>query len=666
MPLPDQDKNRIDRLRAELHRHNYLYYAKDAPEISDAEYDRLLRELINLEEKYPQWRDENSPTQRVGEKPLDKFKQVEHTAPMLSLNSLMNEGEIREFAAGLQRLLGRSDLTYVTEPKYDGLSIEVVYENGQFSHAATRGDGYIGEDVSNNIKTIRSVPLVLHSQAPRKLALRGEAIIPVSDFEQLNKHLIDEGETPFANPRNAASGSLRQLDPKITAQRPLDVFFYDLLYIEGGDNYRTHWEFLQILPKWGLKLNPHLRTCRQIEEVIAFHKEMENQRESLDYEIDGIVVKLDNFSLRQEAGVRSRNPRWAAAYKFKPRQGETILDKITVQVGRSGVLTPIAQLLPVDVSGVTISRATLHNWDYIQKLGLKIGDTVRVERAGDVIPAVMEVKLAARNGTEQDFIMPAQCPVCGAQVMVEGAFHVCSNSLSCPAQIRQAIKHYVSKGAMDIAGLGQRTVEQLADEGLIQSVADLYKLTKDQLLKLEGFAEKSAQNLLDALQKSRDCTLERFIFALGIHQAGAHVSEVLAEHFGNLENLQKATREELLSIREIGPEIANNIVEFFGNPRNQALIRELLDLGIKPQPKAAKPEGKLSGKRFLFTGTLARYTRTEAAELVKNQGGEVASAIGKSIDYLVAGEEAGSKLDKAGKLGVKVISEEEFLHLLGI
>ncbi len=667
MPPAEQAKARIEELRKQLHHHNYLYYTKNNPEISDAEYDKLLCELIQLEEQYPEFASPASPTQQVGAAPLDEFKSVEHTAPMLSLDSLLREGEVTDFDNRLRRLLGDVSLTYVVEPKFDGISVEVVYENGELTRAVTRGDGFKGDDVTLNLKTIQSVPWELNLNAPPKLlALRGEVIIPLAAFEELNKGLITEDKQPFANPRNAAAGSMRQLDSKVTAQRPLDVFFYDILRIEDDYNFKSHWEILQTLPQWGIGVDKHIKRCAKIAEVINFHHELEAKRDGLPYEIDGIVIKLDDLSLRNEAGEKSRSPRWAAAYKFKPRQGETVIMDIAVQVGRSGVLTPVALLKPVDVSGVTISRATLHNWDNIQKLGLKIGDTVKVQRAGDVIPAVVGVNLEARTGDEKEFNMPENCPVCNAEAVREGAYYLCGGGLSCPAQLKQAIKHFVAKGAMDIEGLGKNTVEQLAEAGLIKSVADLFHLEKDKLLSLEGFAEKSAKNLTEAIAKSKDCNLNRFIFALGIRQVGAHAAGVLANHFGTLDKLMAVTdEEELLHIHEIGPETAHNIITFFANPRNCDLIQKLLDAGVKPREVIISKGGVFEGKTFVITGTLEKYSRRQAGEIIKSLGGRVNSSVSKKTDYVVVGENAGSKLDKANKLGVTVLSEDEFLGLVG-
>ncbi len=663
---PSKAKERITQLREEIRRYNYLYYVKSQPEISDAAYDNLMRELVELEKQFPELLSADSPTQRVGAPPAQEFQTVEHTAPMLSLDSCLTAEEIAAFDKRVKKLLGADNAEYVVEPKLDGLSVEVIYENGRFVRGATRGDGYQGEDVSLNLKTIKSIPLVLRKKGvlPRLLAVRGEVMMSLQGFEKLNQQLAQNNKPLFANPRNAASGSMRQLDSSITASRPLDIFFYDILAYEGGAEFKTHWEILHALPEWGLKVNPQLEKCQQIEQAIAFHHQLEKERDTLDYEIDGVVVKLNNLAAREKLGAKSRSPRWAAAYKFAPRQGETIVEDIIVQVGRTGALTPVARLRPVEVGGVTISRATLHNIDYINNLGVKIGDRVKVERAGDVIPAVVEVDKKERSGAQRDFKMPDTCPVCGSGLTKDGAYLKCDAGISCPAQLKESIKHYASKQAMDIDGLGSKIVNKLVDEKIIRSVADLYALTKEQLISLEGFAEKSAQNILQAIAASKQCSLSRFIYALGIKNVGRHLADVLARQFDSIGHLEAATLDGLLQIKEVGPEVAQSVVDFFANQRNRDLIQALLQQGINVAREEIQTQSVLKGKRFVFTGALTKFSRSQAQSLVESIGGRATSSVSQTTDYVVAGENVGSKLTEAQRLGVKVISEDEFFNLL--
>jgi DNA ligase (NAD+) len=657
----------IERLRDEIRQHNYLYYVKSQPQITDEQYDRLMRKLLDLEARFPELLTPDSPSQRVGAPPAEEFSNVEHTAPMLSLDSGLSEDEITEFDRRMKRLLDSEQVEYVVEPKLDGVSVEVIYEAGRLVQGSTRGDGYRGEDVTLNLKTIKAVPLVLrkHKDLPRRLAVRGEVMMSIPGFERLNKQLAETGQPMFANPRNAASGSIRQLDSKITASRPLDIFFYNILAQEGGVEFQKHTEILHILPEWGLKVNPLIRKCRCIDEAIEFHHDLEQQRDRLDYEIDGVVIKLNNLAEREKLGTRSRSPRWAVAYKFEPRKGETRLEDIVVQVGRTGILTPVALLRPVDVGGVTISRATLHNMDYIQGLGVKIGDRVKVERAGDVIPAVVEVDKSARTGNERDFQLPDKCPACGSTVVQEGAYRMCSAGLSCPAQLKESIKHYASKHAMDIDGLGKKIVDKLVDEKIIGSVADLYGLTEDKLISLEGFAEKSARNILQAVEASKNRSLARFIYALGIRNVGRHLADVLARQFGSLERLMQADVDSLMQVNEIGPEVAQSVVRFFAHQRNRELIQQLIERGVNIEQKTAPTRDIFQGKKFVFTGALSKLTRTQAQEVVQNLGGRATASVSKTTDYVVAGENPGSKLTEAEKLGVKIISEDEFLNLAG-
>ena len=664
----EEAKKRIEELRKLIRHHDYLYYVLNKPEISDAEYDKLMRELQQLEEMYPEFITPDSPTQRVGAPPAEEFKTVAHLKPMLSLDNAFNEEEMRKFDERIKRELGKEDVIYTAEPKLDGLSVELVYENGVFVRGSTRGDGYNGEDVTENLKTIRAVPLRLREGKygiPRLLAVRGEVIMHIHDFEELNKKLIERGEEPLANPRNAAAGSLRRLDPKETAERPLDIFFYEIMVVEGL-KINTQWEALEHLREWGLKTNPLVKRCKNIDEVIEYYNEMKEKREQLSYEIDGIVVKVDNLEDQEKLGIKARSPRWAIAYKFPPREKITQVMDIIVQVGRTGTLTPVALLKPVDVSGVTVSRATLHNFDYIREKDVRVGDWVKVIRAGDVIPEVVEVIKEKRTGKEKIFQMPDKCPVCGSHVVREGAYYRCTGGLSCPAQLKRSIAHYASKGAMDIEGLGPKIVDLLVDKGLVKRISDLYKLTIPDLLRLPGFALKSAKNLIESIEKSKERSLDRFIYALGIPNVGEHMAKVLAERFKTLDNLMNAREIELLAVPEVGPETAKSIVDFFREPKNREEIQRLKELGVKATfEKMEKKEGILKGKVFVFTGALKSFTRDEAKRIVEELGGRAASSVSRNVDYVVVGENPGSKYERAKQLGLKIINEEEFKKLIG-
>jgi DNA ligase (NAD+) len=660
--------DRIEKLRKEINRHNYQYYALDSPEITDADYDALFRELVELEEKHPELVTSDSPTQRVGGAPLEKFSQVSHRIPMLSLENALSESEMADFDERVKRFLGLpagEDINYVCEPKMDGLAVELVYEKGDFTVGSTRGDGFVGEDVTQNLKTVKTIPLRLSiSEPPDRLEVRGEVYLALKAFQKLNEEREEAGEPPFANPRNAAAGSLRQLDSRITAKRPLSIFCYAPGEVEGYD-FHSQNEFISTIPDWGLPVNPLARKVRGIREVMQFYQEMSEQRDSLPYEIDGVVVKVDSFTLQMELGEKTRSPRWAIAYKFPPRQAVTVVEDIVPQVGRTGVVTPVAHLRPVEVSGVLVSRATLHNWEEMEKKDIRIGDTVVVERAGDVIPAVVRVITEKRTGGEKTLPIPAQCPECGSEVVkIPGEVAVRCMGLSCPAQIRESLIHFASRNAMDIDGLGDKYIEQLLRLGLVKNVADLYGLDKDDFMKFDRMGDKLAENLLNATARSKNRELSRFIYALGIRHVGEHTARLLATSFGSLENLEKATEDELLSIREIGPQVAESIITFFRNPENIAVIRRMLELGVRPAREEKKIGGRLAGKTFVFTGALTRFTRDEAKKMVENEGGHAAGSVSKKTDFVVAGAEAGSKLAKARELGVKTLSEEEFLHMM--
>jgi len=657
-------KDRVEVLRGEIRRHDHLYYVLNRPEISDREYDLLLKELEELEERFGLVSPE-SPTQRIGERPRDEFKKMEHMAPLLSLDSVLEEGGLRRFVERTAKFLGRTT-AFVAEPKFDGLSVELVYEEGKFTRGGTRGDGLVGEDVTENLRTIRALPLVLGTAipVPRLLSVRAEVVMPLEGFNRLNRQLLENGKEPFANPRNAAAGSLRQLDARITASRPLDLFCYDILWAEGGVP-DLHREDFTRLEAWGLRTEPHRRVCPSLRELLDFHGEMARSRDELPYEVDGIVVKVDSKADQAALGVRTKSPRWAVAYKFEPRKEETVIQDIAVSVGRTGILTPVALLKPVDVGGVTISRATLHNLSEVRRKDVRVGDSVRVARAGDVIPEVMERIPVAGETRSEPFEMPVRCPVCGGEVVVRGAFHVCTNELSCPAQVKGAVKHFASRDAMDIRGLGEKTVEVLVERGYVKDVADLYALEKDQLLTLEGFADRSADKLLEAIRRSRQTTLTRFLYALGIPGVGVHVARVLAEAFGSLESIRKAGRSNLQSLREIGPEISEAVVDFFTNEKNRRVLEKLQRTGIRWDAGIPRARTGLEGKSFVFTGGLETLTRGEAKALVEALGGRAASSVSAQTDYVVAGENPGSKLERARELGVTVIGETEFKKLVG-
>ena len=661
-------RKRIEELRAEIRKHDYHYYVLNQPLISDAEYDKLFRELQELEEKYPQFVTPDSPTQRVGAPPAEEFRPVRHAIPMLSLQNCFSEEEFLEWDRRVRRLLGGERPVYICEPKLDGLSVELVYENGVFTVGSTRGDGYVGEDVTRNLRTIRQIPLrllPLDGEVPRLLEVRGEVYMEKEDFRRLNREREERGEPPFANPRNAAAGSLRQLDPNITASRPLKAFFYATGRVEGLE-IRSQEELLTTLPKLGFPVNPLWRRCGTPEEAIQFYHQLLERRDELPYEADGVVVKVNDFSQREALGEVSRAPRWAIAFKFPAEEATTRVLDIVVQVGRTGALTPVAILEPVEVSGVTVSRATLHNEDEIKRKDVRIGDWVVVRRAGEVIPEIVKSIPERRTGKEREFRMPDRCPVCGGPVVRPPGevIHRCEN-LSCPARIKEAIRHFASRRAADIEGLGEKLVDQLVEKGLVRRISDLYHLTKEQLASLERMGDKSAQNLLDQLQRSKGMSLARLIYALGIRYVGEHIAEVLAERFGSIDELAKASYEELVEIPEIGPRIAQSIVDFFASEDNRRLIEELKAVGIDPRAERPKEKGPLAGKTFVFTGRLSDMTREEAKRLVESLGGKVASSVSRKVDYVVVGEDPGSKLDRARALGIPTLSEEEFKELVG-
>ncbi len=661
----------IEELREKIRYHNYRYYILNEPEISDAEYDRLFRRLVELEQKYPELITPDSPTQRVGAEPQKEFRQVRHRQPMLSLDDCFSEEELREFDARTKRFLGGIDkLEYTVEPKIDGLAVELVYERGRLTVASTRGDGYVGEDVTPNIKTIMSVPLVLRQKkgglpVPDLLEVRGEVYMEKEAFKRLNKEREKQGLPPFANPRNAAAGSVRQLDPKVTAKRPLDIFCYGVGEVSDLGPIKTQYELLLQLQEWGFRINrPYIRVCDSIDKVIEYCKYLEEIRDTLPYEIDGAVVKVNDLELQKKLGAKARSPRWAVAYKFAPVQATTKILDIEVQVGRTGVLTPVAILEPVEIGGVIVKRATLHNQDEIERKDIRIGDTVLVQRAGDVIPEVVMPIKSKRTGKERKFQMPDKCPVCGAKVVKkEGEVAVRCPNKNCPAQIRALLRHFVSKGAMDIEGLGEKIIDLLVEKGLVKEIPDIYYLKLEDLLRLPGFQLRSAKNLLDAIERSKKTTLARFIYALGIRYVGEQTAQILADHFKSLDRLMNATLQELLSIKGIGEKTARSIKAFFEDERNIRNIERLLEAGITFEEVKPK-ESPIAGKTFVFTGALKSMTRDKAKQLVLERGGRVASQVSRNVDYVVVGESPGSKLAKAKQLGIKTINEEEFLKML--
>lgn len=667
--IGESPRKEAERLREQLDRHNYLYYVLDQPEISDAEYDRLLRRLEALEAAHPELRTPDSPTQRVGAAPSEKFGAVVHRRPMLSLANAMDAEEMAEFDARIKRFLkSNEEIEYVAEVKLDGLAVELVYEDGRLATGSTRGDGVNGEDVTANIRTIRSVPLKLikppHRTIPKLLEVRGEVILPRRAFERLNAERIQAGEPPFANPRNAAAGSLRQLDPKVTASRPLDIFIHSPGAMEGVE-FASQWEFLQGVKAMGLKTNPLSRICAGLAAVLAYWDELSEKRHALDYEADGVVAKVNSFALQERLGEVSRSPRWAVAYKFKAQQAETRVRAIEVQVGRIGSLTPVAKLEPVALAGVTISNASLHNLDEIRRKDIRAGDTVLIERAGDVIPYVVRVTKKG-HPRAAEFQMPRHCPECGGAIVHEEdeAAYFCVNA-NCPARMRESIRHFASKTALDIDGLGDKLVAQLVERGLVKELDDIYRLTAEQIAGLDRMGEKSATNLIAAIERSRHTTLDRVINGLGIRHVGEHTARQLAIRFRTLGELIEAGEEELLSVRDIGAEVARSIREYFAEPRNRRAVERLAEL-LDIAPVAAPAEGReaLRGKTFVLTGGLEAMTRDEAERRILSAGGRVSASVSRKTDFVVAGADPGSKLRKAEQLGVKVLNERDFLKLL--
>ncbi|MFO7577938.1 MAG: NAD-dependent DNA ligase LigA [Pelovirga sp.] len=665
--IPEELREQHRHLCARLHHHNYLYHTLDQPEISDADYDRLMQQLLRLEEQCPALVTPASPSQRVGSAPLDKFSQATHALPMLSLENAFSGADLIAFDGRVKRFLGSAaQIEYLCEPKLDGVAVALTYENGQLLRGVTRGDGTTGEDITPNIRTIRSLPLQLLGDYPQRLEVRAEIYIELEAFRRLNRQRREEGEPPFANPRNLAAGSLRQLDARLTAARPLKYSCYGIGLMTGRRPH-THLQDLENLSHWGLAVNlAQIHTAQDITGVIQRYEELLAQREELPYEIDGMVVKVNRLDLQGELGEKSRTPRWAIACKFPARQAHTRIESVRLQVGRTGAVTPVANLSPVTVGGVTVTSASLHNWDEIERLDARIGDQVIVERAGDVIPAVVRVVTEARNGTEQPILRPQHCPVCHSP-LVQGDSEVVPRcqGIDCPARLKESLKHFCSRGAMDIQGMGDRYIDQLLRLGLVKGVADLYRLKKEQLFQFERMGDKLAENLLEAIEKSKKRPLGHLIFALGIRHVGSHLARLLAGQFGSLDKLAAATYEDLIAVHEIGPQVASSITNFFAAEKNRLLLEELAELGVVAGPPQETPQGqRLEGKTIVFTGTLERFSRKEGEALVHRQGGRASGSVSSKTDYLVAGPGAGSKLDKARSLGVSILSEEDFLALI--
>lgn len=661
---------KIEELREKIRYHNYHYYVLDDLIISDTEYDQLMKELEDWETKYPQYINPSSPTQRVGIEPVSGFTTVKHITPMQSLANAFSSEELRAFDQRVKKIIPQQRLKYVSELKIDGLAVALVYENGLFVRGATRGDGVTGEEVTSNLRTVKAIPLKLFGEdIPPRIEVYGEVYIRKSDFKKLNEERIKKGESLFANPRNAAAGSVRQLDPRITAQRHLDTFIYRATFPEGN-KFNTHMEVLSYLKKIGFKVNPHIKLCRDIEVAINYCQEWIEKKEEMDYEIDGMVIKVNSLRMREELGSTTRSPRWAVAYKFPAQQEITKVTDIILQVGSTGAITPVAELEEVTISGSVVKRATLHNQDEIRRKGIRKGVTVLIQKAGEVIPEVVKVIEDKRNGEENEFIMPTVCPECHEPISQPKGEVVyrCTNP-DCPAQVKGRIRHFASRNAMDIEGLGPAIIDQLVEKGLIKNISGLYFLKRDDLISLERMAEKSAYNLLDAIEKSKKKSLAKLIYGLEIRYVGVHTSELITGYYSTLDKFKKADLEELIDIKEIGPRIAKSIIHFFEDEKNLNIIERLRNAGVnfgqeKEKMREEKGVQVLAGKQFVLTGTLKDFTRTQAKEIISELGGRVTGSVSKKTDYVIAGEDPGSKYQKAQKLGVTIINEEEFKKLI--
>ena len=659
---------KIEQLRKEIHYHNYRYYVLDDPEISDAQYDKLFDELLELERRYPELISPDSPTQRVGAPPLKEFGTITHAIPMLSLNKATSEEEFLDFHRRVLNLLGNEGhkVQYTVEPKLDGLAVELTYENGILNLGSTRGDGITGEDVTLNLKTIKTIPLrLMDSDIPELIDVRGEVIMYKEDFKRLNREREEAGEALFANPRNAAAGSVRQLDSKITSSRPLRMFAYGIGRIRGM-SLSNQWETLQRLKRWGFNVSQYIKLCKDVDEVKEYYYEILEKRDTFPFELDGVVIKVNDFEMQEKLGVLSRSPRWAIAWKFPAQQEHTVVKDIIVSVGRTGALTPVAILEPVKVAGVEVKRASLHNEDEIKKKDVRIGDTVIIQRAGDVIPEVVKVIKSKRTGREIPFKMPDRCPVCGSKIERPPgeAIHRCIG-IACPAQLKENLFHFCSKQAMNIEGIGKKFLEQMVDKGLIKDPADLYFLTKDDLMKLERMGDKLAQNMLNAIEKSKTPSLPNLIYALGIRNVGYHLAQVLANRFKSIDNLSKQKVEALQEVPEIGPVVAQSIYNFFTNSKNLEVLEKLKRGGvIFPEIKDEPNETPLEGKTFVLTGALNDFSRDEARRIIEELGGRVSSSVSRRTDFVIVGKDPGSKYIKAQQLGIKILNEDEFKKMI--
>ena len=665
-------KKEIGNLRQQICHHDHRYFVLNQPEISDSEYDKLMRRLKGLEEKHPQFKTSDSPTQRVGGEPLKEFKHLKHRIPILSLDNAYSFDEVKDWVQRVHKGLTRGEkVEYVTELKFDGISATFTYKDGKFTLGASRGDGQSGDDITANLKTIRTVALRLTSREkypfPENLEVRGEVYMDRRDFERLNEGRKKRAKPLFANPRNATAGSLKLLDPKITAERKLKNYIHSFGLLEKGKKFSTHWEFLQTAGVWGLRVNPYNRLCKNVDQAIAECQKRQKIRESLPYDIDGMVIKVNSLEQQKKLGSTLKSPRWAIAYKFPAQQATTVLKEIKVQLGRTGVLTPVAILKPVECGGVTITRSTLHNFDEIRRLGVHIGDRVIVERAGEVIPKIVKVVKSMRKGKEMPFRIPLHCPVCGGKIIKEREEEVayrCPNPL-CPAQLERGLVHFASRQAMDIEGLGVSAVEQLVKKKLVKDFAGIYTLEKEQLLKLDLFAEKKAESLLSAIEKSKMQPLSRLLFALGIRHVGEKAAYVLANKFDSIDSLSQASQDELQNIPEVGPIMAKSIVEFFKSPQVRQLIGKLKKAKVKMHQPIIKQRAQiLAGKTFVFTGELKTFTRAQAQRLVQQLGGNLSSSVSKICDFVVAGANPGSKYARAKKISVKVIDEADFKRMI--
>ncbi|HOL22031.1 MAG TPA: NAD-dependent DNA ligase LigA [bacterium] len=655
-------KERIDELVKLLNYYNYMYYVENNPVVTDYEYDTLYRELVELEKRYPEYRRDDSPTLKVGGQPLKEFNTVSHKIPMLSIDNTYSEEELIEFDKRVKKTAGIRDVDYVVELKYDGVAVSLMYENGIFVKGASRGDGWTGDDITENLKTVLTLPIIIPYKEP--IEVRGEVYMRKDTFQKINEEKKRKGEVLFANPRNATAGSLKLLDPETVAKRNLQLFVYQGIL----KKFTTHWETLEFLKTLGFPVNPHKKLAKDINEVIAYCNEWEEKRFHLPYNIDGMVIKVNSLSLQERLGVTSKSPRWAVAYKFPAQQAETTLKDVIVQVGRTGTLTPVAILEPVQLSGTTVSRATLHNFDEVKRLGIKIGDRVFVEKSGEIIPQIVKAIPEKRKGSEKEIPIPEKCPVCHSKVVKdEEEVAIRCPNVRCPAQVKERIIHFASRDAMDIEGLGEKWVNILVDEGIISDYGDIYeKITYEKLINLERMGEKSVSNLLSAIEESKTRPFANLIFALGIRHIGVHTSEVLAENFSSLDELAKADIETLSDIKEIGPVVAQSIVDFFTNKENLEVIKKLKRAGVRTEKEEVPVRSnKLAGLTFVITGTLDGYTRDEITDLIKRHGGRVTESVSSKTDYLVCGKEPGSKLDKAKSLGIKIIGEDEFKKLIG-